>query len=221
MARLRNTSTSNEVLLSYFANDLDSGSATNPSKGTTLRLTLPPSPKNPPTLETDFYDHKYPVSSAAEGSFFPLPNGNTLMGYGDEPFIKEYDASGKILWSGQFAGADLGQSYRVYKQEWHATPYYKPSLVVAKATTDDAFSSQCASTSSSSSLRGYVSWNGATDVEKYEVYTGSSANNLKSVGQIEKKGFETQFSLPADAKVVQVGAIQSGKVVRKSNVVRV
>ncbi|KAJ5771883.1 hypothetical protein N7520_002412 [Penicillium odoratum] len=218
MARLRNTSTSNEVLLSYFANDLDSSSATNPSKGLTLRLTLPPNPKNPPTLETDFYDHKYPVSSAAEGSFTPLDNGNTLMGYGDEPFIKEYGPNGDVRWSAQFAKKNLGQTYRVFKQEWSATPYYRPSLVVDTISAEDTLS-QCAGTSST--LRGYVSWNGATDVEKYEVYAGDSANSLRSLGEVEKKGFETQFSLPAGTKVVQVGAVQSGRVVRKSNVVHV
>ncbi|KAJ5798393.1 uncharacterized protein N7503_007689 [Penicillium pulvis] len=219
MARIRNTSTSNEVLLSWFANDLDTTTATNPSKGTTLRLTLPPNAKNPPILETDFYDHEYPVSSAAEGSFTPLDNGNTLMGYGDEPFIKEYGPSGDVRWSAQYADKNLGQSYRVYKQEWSATPYYRPSLVVATASAEADTLSQCAGTSST--LRGYVSWNGATDIEKYEVYVGESASSLKSLGEIEKKGFETEFSLPAGTKVVQVGAVQSGRVVRKSDVVRV
>ncbi|KAJ5116696.1 hypothetical protein N7456_001044 [Penicillium angulare] len=218
MARLRNVSSNpNEVLLSYFNNDLDSGTATNPSIGLTLRLTLPPNPKNPPKLETDFYDHKYPISSAAEGSFTPLDNGNTLMGYGDEPYIKEYGPSGDLRWSAQFAGYNLGQSYRVYKQEWHATPYYKPSLVVDSVTAKDDLS-ECAG---SSSLRGYVSWNGATDVEKYEVFAGSSASKLKSLGEIEKKGFETQFTLPGGTKVVQVAAIQSGRAVRKSEIVHV
>ncbi|KAJ5715376.1 uncharacterized protein N7483_012557 [Penicillium malachiteum] len=219
MARLRNDSSNpNEVLLSYFANDLDTGSATNPSKGTTLRLTLPPNPANPPKLETDFFDEKYPVSSAAEGSFTPLENGNTLMGYGDQPYIKEYDSTGKVLWSAQFAGEDLGQSYRAYKQEWSATPYYRPSLVVSKSTSEDVLS-ECAG--ASSSLRGYVSWNGATDVEGYKVYAGSSAVSLRLLGQIEKKGFETQFSLPTDTKVVQVAAVKSGRAVSKSEVVYV
>ncbi|KAJ5950002.1 hypothetical protein N7454_001586 [Penicillium verhagenii] len=205
MARIRNTSNPNEVLLSYFANDLDSATATNPTK-------------DPPTLETDFYDHEYPVSSAAEGSFTPLDNGNTLMGYGDEPYIKEYGPSGDVRYSAQYAGKNLGQSYRVYKQEWTATPYYKPSLVVETAASEDTLS-ECAG--KSSNLRGYVSWNGATSVEGWEVYVGSSASSLRLLGEVENKGFETQFSLPAGTKAVQVGAVQSGRVVSKSAVVRV
>ncbi|KAJ5688982.1 hypothetical protein N7462_003374 [Penicillium macrosclerotiorum] len=217
MARIHSVS-STQAQLSYFANNLDTATSTVPSKGLTFLLTLPPSLKNPPVLVTDFYDHLYPVSSAAEGSFFSLPNGNTLMGYGDEPYIKEYGPSGDVRWSAQFAGYDLGQSYRVYKQEWHATPSTRPSLVVTTALAEDNLS-QCAG--SSSRLRGYVSWNGATDVDKYQVYAGKSSNSLKSLGQIDKKGFETKFSLPEDVSVVQVAAIQAGKVVRKSNIAHV
>lgn len=217
MARLRNIS-STEVLLSYFNNDLDSATSTNPSRGTTLQLTLPPSSEHPPKLATDFYDHDYPISSAAEGSFTPLDNGNTLMGYGDEPYIKEYGSNGDLRWSGQFAADDSGQSYRAYKQEWHATPYTKPSLVVTHITTQDNLS-QCAGTSSS--LRGYVSWNGATEVDGYRVYVGDRAKKLRSVGDVEKKGFETKFSLPEGVSMVQVAAIESGKIVRKSDIVYV
>ncbi|OOQ88727.1 hypothetical protein PEBR_11193 [Penicillium brasilianum] len=217
MARLRNVS-STQALISWFANDLNTGTSTVPSKGLTLRLTFPPSPEHPPELVTNFYDHQYPVSSAAEGSFFPLPNGNALMGYGSEPYIKEYGPSGDVRWSAQFAGYNLGQSYRSYKQEWHATPSTRPSLVVSKATAKDDLE-QCAG--KSSSLRGYVSWNGATDVEQYRVYAGSDKNSLKLLGQFEKKGFETQFSLPNGIKVVEVAAIQAGKIIRKSGVVHV
>ena len=217
MARIHNIS-STQALISWFANDLDTATSTVPSKGLTLRLTLPPSPQHPPELVTNFYDHQYPVSSAAEGSFLPLPNGNTLMGYGDEPYIKEYGPSGDVRWSAQFAGYNLGQSYRAYKQEWHATPTTSPSLVVANSTPEDNLR-QCAG--ESTSLRGYVSWNGATDVERYAVYTGSGANSLKLLGYIDKKGFETKFALPNGIKVVQVAAFQEGKIIRKSEVVHV
>jgi hypothetical protein len=217
MARLRNVS-STQALISWFANDLNTGSITIPSKGLTLRLTFPPSPEHPPELVTNFYDHQYPVSSAAQGSFFSLPNGNALTGYGSEPYIKEFGPSGDVRWSAQFAGYNLGQSYRSYKQEWHATPSTRPSLVVSKATAKDDLA-QCAG--KSSSLRGYVSWNGATDVEQYRVYAGSDANSLKLLGDFEKKGFETKFSLPNGIKVVEVAAIQAGRIVRKSGIVHV
>ena len=217
MARFCSIS-STEALLSYFANDLDSFPPANCSKALTLRLTLPPNPGKPPELVTNFWDHGYPISSTAEGSFQPLDNGNTLMGYGIEPSIKEYGPSGDARWSAQFAGFDEGQSYRVCKKEWHATPYTQPSLVVSAINATDELS-KC--TGTSSSLRGYVSWNGATDVEKYTVFVGDTGDNLQSLGDIEKKGFETMFWIPADTKVVQVAAIQSGLVVRKSEIVQV
>ncbi|CAL5867109.1 uncharacterized protein PFLUO_LOCUS1321 [Penicillium psychrofluorescens] len=216
MARIHNIS-STQALLSYFANDLNTANGTVPSKGLTLRLTLPPSSVHPPEVITDFWDYENPVSSAAEGAFFPLANGNTLMGYGDQPYIKEYGPSGKLLWSAQFADYNLGQSYRAYKQEWHATPSTQPSLVVTSISVEDDLH-ECAGPSSK--LRGYVSWNGATDVTLYEVYAGADIKSLQSLGKIERKGFETKFSLPVGSHVVQVAAVKDGEA-KKSEVIHV
>lgn len=212
MARLREIN-EQSALLTYFNNHLDMATSTVPSTGLTLNLTLPPNPASPPKLVTDLWDDINPVSSAAEGSFTPLHNGNFFMGYGDEPYLKEYSPNKNVIWSAQFANANLGQSYRTYKQEWHATPYTKPDLVVSTVGRNDSLSA-C----SFSSLRGYVSWNGATDVTGYTVYAGNSENSLKFIGNFEKKGFETEFTLP-EAKAVQVGAIEEGREVERSNVV--
>ena len=144
------------------------------------------------------------------------------MGYGMEPYIKEYgpgsSTGADVRWSAQF-GAAGDSSYRAYKSEWHATPAADPSLVVANATTGDPLSS-CAG---SSSLRGYVSWNGATEVQEWALYVGDSADGLSQVQVFENNGFETEFVVPASAKYVKVGAIEStgGNISRYSTVVAV
>ena len=43
-------------------------------------------------------------------------------------------------------------------------------------------------------MRGYVSWNGATDVSHYEIYAGLDDSKLARTGiTFEKRGFETAF----------------------------
>lgn len=214
MARIHNVS-SNNAILTYFANDLDSASTTIFSKGLTLNLTLPPSLAHPPKLLTDFWDAENPVAAVSQGSFMSLSNGNTLLGYGEQPVAKEFGPRGDVRWSGQFAALGTASSYRTYKQEWHATPYTSLGLFVGNITSPDSLSNQ----TGTSSLRGWVSWNGATGIEKYQVYTGNNPSNLHSLGKIEKKGFETVFSLPSGTRYVQVGAIKSGRVVRKSDII--
>ncbi|KAF2096208.1 hypothetical protein NA57DRAFT_78976 [Rhizodiscina lignyota] len=209
MARIERES-SNKVKLHYFANNNDEPVTTVPSTGVELCLTLPPDPSNPPELLKDLSDPKNPVVVYAEGSYTPLENGNTLMGYGVQPFIKEFGPNptgADVRWSAQFGFDPYGAgSYRAYKSEWSAIPSTKPSLVAKKITGSDKLTS-CAG---SSKLRGYVSWNGATDVEEYKVYAGDSKTDLKEVGEVLKRGFETVFSLPAGVKFVSVGAVVKG-----------
>lgn len=76
---------------------------------------------------------------------------------------------------------------------------------------------------SPSGWRGYVSWNGSTDVTDWIVYTGSINTTLTTTGQVKKAGFETEFLVPEYAAFVQVGAVENNgtAVVRKSKVVPV
>lgn len=205
--------------------------ATTASTGVTLLLDFPPNKACPPKLLTSLVDPVAPVNSFAGGSHDILANGNHLLGYGIDPFIKEFgptgSGNGDVRLSIQFGYASLAdgaQTYRIYRTEWHATPSaYAPSLVVAAANTTTDALEDCAA---GSEIRGYVSWNGATDVEGWNVYAGSSAKALKKVGMVGRMGFETQFVVPAGSKYVQVGAVMgpravSGKGERKSAVVAV
>ncbi len=66
--------------------------------------------------------------------------------------------------------------------------------------------------------KAYVSWNGDTQTTEWNVYTTiSSGTATKQVAA--RKGFETVFKVATSAKTVQVGAVQNGKEVRRSNVV--
>ena len=167
------------------------------------------------------WDTKNPVYSLAEGSFQKLTDGHYFKGYGIMPYLKEYCGEntrrpGTVVWSAAFATPRQGHSYRAYKQEWHAKPSTPPSLVVKQILDPD----ELAACAHSSPLRGYVSWNGATDVQAYIVYAGADKERLAKLGTVRKAGFETKFVIPADSEVVQVSAIQRNRDEgRRSNIV--
>lgn len=120
--------------------------------------------------------------------------------------MKEYgphDPSGSdVRWTARFGADNLVQSYRGFKAEWHGRPTTSPSLVVIA--------------SSNGSAAGYVSWNGATDVEGWKVSEGHSAGELSFVRNLGHGGFETQFEVAQ--RCVQVAAIVGGVQGAKSNV---
>ena len=140
-----------------------------------------------------------------------------LAEYG--PISESYGTTGNVRWTAQLGYGQLLSVYRGYKSKWHATPASQPDLVVMGAGDNDILA-PCAG---NSAFRGYVSWNGATDVTDWVVYTGSTKNNLQPVGQMKKAGFETEFPVPEGTKFLQVGAVENntGSVVRKSKVLSV
>jgi hypothetical protein len=42
----------------------------------------------------------------------------------------------------------------------------------------------------------YASWNGATNVARWEVHTGSRPDNVQPVGANSRTGFETAITVP-------------------------
>lgn len=200
--------TENSVVVSYFANNNNEPSKTAVSKGLILELTLPPNPKSPPKLLADLYDANDLLNAWAEGSTTILSNGNYFMGYGSSSVIKEYGpgaATGQdVRWSARFDAIGGGDSYRAFKQIWHATPASPPSLVVSKGGIPETLS-HC--TNSTDAALGYVSWNGATDVTSYDVYAGSSETDLELIGTVKRQGFETVFPIHSTYAALMVSAL--------------
>ncbi|KAL8784408.1 MAG: hypothetical protein Q9195_009053 [Heterodermia aff. obscurata] len=210
-ARAR-TITSNSIAISWFNNNnafgVDNG--TKFTTGLELLLPLPPSNTSSTTVRALRYlsDPSNPIYAASQGSFSILPNGNIFMGYGEIAVLKEYgpnssSGAGDVRWTARFGADNLVQSYRGFKAEWHATPKTKPSLAVESAAGG------CG--------KGYVSWNGATDVEAWAIYEGEQPGSLREVGRVGFKGFETSFGVAS--AFVQVGAVVGGEVVRRSEAV--
>jgi hypothetical protein len=140
------------------------------------------------------YRHRPDLFTAFLGSMQLLPNGNALVGWGSLPYFSEFDASGRQLLDVPFPGKD--QSYRArFSSSWVGMPAARPSGAVrrtgGKATV-------------------YASWNGATQVARWELLGGASATQLKPVSTKARSGFETSFSVPGSAgSVFQVIALDA------------
>lgn len=147
-----------------------------------------------------------PIYSTSQGSFQTLPNGHALMGHGSVPVIEEYNATGSAVMTFQFGPYYIETGPRSFRSAWSGNPKSSPSVAAFSSggTTDI-----------------YVSWNGATDVVSWNVYTGSQSTQLKAASSLPKKGFETHTTIAGAAQFVQVEAVSSNGHTTKSAIVSV
>jgi hypothetical protein len=151
------------------------------------------------------YHHPDRLLAPFEGNAQFLPNGNVFVGWGAQPYVSELSKTGTLLFDVYFGahkppGKDA-DTYRAYRFTWHGHPTGRPVVVVA----GDA---------------AYASWNGATEVARWQVLAGASAGALKQVQTVAKNGFETPIRLGKSAAFYAVKAIdRNGKVLGTSEAV--
>jgi hypothetical protein len=151
------------------------------------------------------YHHPRRLLAPFEGNAQFLPNGNIVIGWGAWPYVSELSRSGALLFDAYFGdGKPPGKdadSYRAYRFAWRGHPSDRPVVVVA----GDA---------------AYASWNGATDVVRWQVLAGPAAGQVKPVQTVAKNGFETPIHLEKSAAFYAVKAIgRDGKVLGTSEAV--
>jgi hypothetical protein len=123
--------------------------------------------------------HRPPIVAVDQGNMQRLANGNYFVGWGHQPHFTEFGPRGTILFDGRF-GRGRVDSYRDYRFRWVGHPTQPPAIAVEKGKL-------------------YVSWNGATEVRKWQVLVGARKNALRPVVTVAKTGFETAVTLPADS----------------------
>jgi arylsulfotransferase ASST len=151
------------------------------------------------------YRHPKRLLAPFEGNAQFLPNGNIMVGWGAWPYVSELSPSGAVLFDAYFGqGKPPGKdadSYRAYRFAWRGHPTDRPVVVVAGDTA-------------------YSSWNGATDVVRWQVLAGRAAGQMKPVQTVAKNGFETPIRLKSSAAFYAVKAIgRDGKVLGTSQAV--
>jgi hypothetical protein len=119
--------------------------------------------------------------------------------------VSELSRSGELLFDAYFGddkppGKDA-DTYRAYRFTWHGHPTDRPAVVVG----GDA---------------AYASWNGATDVVRWQVLAGPTAGQLKPLQTVAKSGFETPIRLKRSAAFYAVKAVaRDGNVLGTSEAV--
>ncbi|KAL2818482.1 ASST-domain-containing protein [Aspergillus cavernicola] len=125
------------------------------------------------------------IHSVSQGSYQLLSeeSRHVVMGYGSIARVKEFDANNKEVLTVQFGDDNSVASYRGYKCQWKATPFWEPAVVVERTGPD--------------SVRTHMSWNGATEYDSWAVYSSaySDGSNPKFEAVVRRTGFEDSIEL--------------------------
>lgn len=140
------------------------------------------------SLATRFSDEEH--VGYAQGNTQLLSTGGAMVGWGSNRDATEFDADGEPVFEARGLGS---ASYRSFKFEWSATPASVPDIAAVQGSDD---------------LVVYASWNGATDVAQWRVFTGADASSLTEAAVVDRTGFETSATVP-QAAWVQVEALRS------------
>jgi hypothetical protein len=140
-----------------------------------------------------------------------LPNGGVFVGWSEQGYVSEFTADGRLVLEAKFV-AERYKSYRSYKFNFTGSPTEPPSLktfAYSSGTSVADMISVC-----------YVSWNGATEVAKWNFYGSHDESAAFSmVGSTAKTGFETSYMSTRYLKYTYAEAISTdGRILGKSDV---
>lgn len=151
-----------------------------------------------------------PRLARSQGSVQRLPNGNHLVGWGSEPALTEFGPGGAVrleLRLPDHRPGPVANSYRAYRFEWRGRPDDSPAVVASRRSTGVVVR---------------VSWNGATDVARWRLRTGSAPDNLQPTEARARHGFETTLQASGVTTHVMAEALaQDGRILGRSAVVPV
>jgi hypothetical protein len=136
-------------------------------------------------------DHSPSVLSQFAGSVQELQNGDSFVGWGQQPYMSEFNNRSQMIFDAQFR--DTNSTYRAYRFRWFGMPKTQPRVAAANSGKRTVV---------------WVSWNGATGVSSWRVYAGSSSSSLKPVSQARRNGFETWIYV-GRTNYVQVQALDN------------
>jgi arylsulfotransferase ASST len=141
----------------------------------------------------------------SQGGMQVLPSGDVFVGWGgSEPYFTQFTPGGDTIFDAHFdpKGDD---TYRAYRFPWTGRPTGAPAIVAEKSGGD---------------TKVFASWNGATEVQKWEVLAGSSPSLLLPEKTVARTGFETSTTISGSPQYVAVRALgPSGEVLGTSKTV--
>jgi len=152
------------------------------------------------------YQAAEPRLGIALGDVQELPDGGVFVGWGAAGPFSEFAPDGGVRFDADFGDASV--SYRALRFPWVGRPVTSP--VAAVSANGDG------------TITVHASWNGATEVARWQVRAGAGAGRLKAVHTTPRSGFETAITVPATSGYVAVAALDAkGKQLGVSPTLRV
>jgi hypothetical protein len=148
--------------------------------------------------------HTPALHSGSQGNAQLLPNGNSFIGWGEDPYFTEFSPAGQVLFDARLPAPT--QVYRAFRFPWSAMPATPPAIAlkVTGPTTTTV----------------YASWNGATGVSSWNVLAGGTPATLATIATVPSSGFETAIAVPSAAPVFLVQALgAAGEVLGTSHAI--
>ncbi|MGH3002111.1 MAG: arylsulfotransferase family protein, partial [Gaiellaceae bacterium] len=147
-----------------------------------------------------------PRLTVAMGDVQDLPDGSVFVGWGTAGSFSEIGPEGDLRLDARFGDGSI--TYRAFRYPWVAHPTTLPSVVVV---ADPGGAPPTV----------HVSWNGATEVTRWQLRTGPTSDRLRPVRTVARTGFETAIALPAPAAQLDVVALDgAGRRLAATKVVR-
>ena len=115
--------------------------------------------------------------STSQGNVQFLSGGDVFIGWGSVPQFSEFTGDGRLV---LHAGFTASQSYRDRKYPWVGRPGGVPAVAVDPNGAGAVV---------------YASWNGATEIARWDVLLGSSTAMRQAVST-PRTGFETVIGVP-------------------------
>jgi hypothetical protein len=148
--------------------------------------------------------HPSPLVSPSQGNFQPLPDGSWFVGWGQEPYLSEYSASGALLFDAHMP--KTYQSYTALKYPWNGRPAGVPAATATVAGRETLV---------------YASWNGSTATAAWRLLGGGTPRSLAPLRTVGRTGFQTRIAVTAAPPALAVQALDGqGRVIGQTRVAR-
>jgi hypothetical protein len=151
------------------------------------------------------FNHPRRYLAPNQGGAQMLPNGNVFVGWGGgAPVFSELSPSGRLLFDGRLTKGK--GNYRAVRSPWTGRPA-RPPAVAAERTRGGR-------------MQVFASWNGATEVARWQVLAGPEPDRLRGVASRARDGFETAIAARAAPYVAVRALDRAGKPLGTSEPVR-
>ena len=144
--------------------------------------------------------------TGSQGNMQLLEGGNVFIGWGEVPRVSEFERSGRLVFD-----AVLGekyQCYRAFRLPWSGLPTEAPAIAVSR--------------DGRTGVTAYASWNGATDVQAWQLLAGRQATTLTPVISTRARGFESALHSTSAGPYFAVQALDaSGAAIGQSQTINI